>query len=227
MTPRYRKSIPDLSQKAPGSRPFAVSVANASALDGGPLPVHGGTLRKMAALPEEPAEVVVKPDPEGGVPPQPPPVPSPAAPPTTAPAEGEAAGTPGSGGEAAPPKPAPPGPAASPAPTDRQTLLAVLQFLRRNNLHESEDILRREARLLGEEVAAAALSPSGPGAQGTPGGETDAAGGEALLSRVAAAAASGAAGGSVAVGAAAAPGAAAAVVAVPPGKGESPGGGGG
>ncbi|CAM4595902.1 transcription initiation factor TFIID subunit 5 [Caretta caretta] len=171
----------------------------------------------MAALPEEPAEVVVKPDPEGGVPPQPPPVPSPAAPPTTAPVEGEAAGTPGSGGEAAPPKPAPPGPAASPAPTDRQTLLAVLQFLRRNNLHESEDILRREARLLGEEVAAAALSPSGPGAQGTPGGETDAAGGEALLSRVAAAA-SGAAGGSVAVGAAAAPGAAAAVVAVPPGK---------
>ncbi|XP_065264033.1 transcription initiation factor TFIID subunit 5 isoform X2 [Emys orbicularis] len=170
----------------------------------------------MAALPEEPAEVVVKPDPDGGVPPQPPPAPPPAAPPTTAPVEGEAAGAPGSGGEAAPPKPAPPGPAASPAPTDRQTLLAVLQFLRRNNLHESEDILRREARLLGEEVAAAALSPAGPGAQGTPGGETDATGGEALLSRVAAA--SGAAGGGVAAGASATPGGGAAVVAAPPGK---------
>ncbi|TFK07004.1 ankyrin repeat domain-containing protein 1 [Platysternon megacephalum] len=169
----------------------------------------------MAALPEEPAEVVVKPDPDGGVPPQPPPATPPAAPPTTAPAEGEAPAAPGSGGEAAPPKPPPPGPAASPAPTDRQTLLAVLQFLRRNNLHESEDILRREARLLGEEVAAAALSSAGPGAQGTPGGETDATGGEALLSRVAAA--SGAAGGSVAAGASATPGGAA-VVAAPPGK---------
>ncbi|XP_075791666.1 transcription initiation factor TFIID subunit 5 isoform X2 [Pelodiscus sinensis] len=168
----------------------------------------------MAALAEEPAEVAVKPDPDGTAPPQPPPAAPPAAPLTPAPAEGEAAGAPGPAGEAAPAKPTPPGPAASPAPTDRQTFLAVLQFLRRNNLRESEDILRREARLLGEEVAAAALSPSALGAPGTPAGEADAAGAEALLSRIAAAAA---AGGSVAVGASATPGGAP-VVAAPPGK---------
>uniref|UniRef100_A0A9L0I4J3 Transcription initiation factor TFIID subunit 5 n=1 Tax=Equus asinus TaxID=9793 RepID=A0A9L0I4J3_EQUAS len=72
-----------------------------------------------------------------------------------------------------------PVPAAAPdagAPHDRQTLLAVLQFLRQSNLREAEEALRREARLLEEAVA-------GSGAPG----EADGAGGEAasvLLSRV-------------------------------------------
>ncbi|XP_050754517.1 transcription initiation factor TFIID subunit 5 isoform X4 [Gymnogyps californianus] len=173
----------------------------------------------MAALPEEPAEVAaVKPDPEAGTPPQPPAAPpaaaaAPAAPPAAA-AEAEAVG---SGGEAAPPKPAAPGPAASPAALDRQTLVAVLQFLRRSNLRESEEILRREARLLGDDLGAAALSPAGAGLLGAPGGDADSTGGEALLSRVTAAAAI-AIGGSVATVASSSPGAAA-VAAVPPGKG--------
>ncbi|XP_050754514.1 transcription initiation factor TFIID subunit 5 isoform X1 [Gymnogyps californianus] len=172
----------------------------------------------MAALPEEPAEVAaVKPDPEAGTPPQPPAAPpaaaaAPAAPPAAA-AEAEAVG---SGGEAAPPKPAAPGPAASPAALDRQTLVAVLQFLRRSNLRESEEILRREARLLGDDLGAAALSPAGAGLLGAPGGDADSTGGEALLSRVTAAAAI-AIGGSVATVASSSPGAAA-VAAVPPGK---------
>ncbi|XP_044521474.1 transcription initiation factor TFIID subunit 5 isoform X1 [Gracilinanus agilis] len=65
------------------------------------------------------------------------------------------------------------------ASQDRQTLLAVLQFLRRSNLRESEEILRREARLLEEAAGAGALGEAdGPG--------TEAA--IALLSRVTAAA---------------------------------------
>ncbi|XP_075573635.1 transcription initiation factor TFIID subunit 5 isoform X2 [Pelecanus crispus] len=173
----------------------------------------------MAALPEEPAEVAaVKPDPEAGTPPQAPAAPpaaaaAPAAPPAAA-AEGEVAA---SGGDAATPKPAAPGPAASPAALDRQTLVAVLQFLRRSNLRESEEILRREARLLGDDLGAAALSPAGAGLLGAPGGDADSAGGEALLSRVTAAAAI-AIGGSAATAASSSPGAAA-VAAVPPGKG--------
>ncbi|XP_074763759.1 transcription initiation factor TFIID subunit 5 isoform X2 [Athene noctua] len=169
----------------------------------------------MAALPEEPAEVVtIKPDPDAGTPPQPPAAPpaAAAAPPAAA-AEGEAVG---SGGEAVPPKPAAPGPAASPAALDRQTLVAVLQFLRRSNLRESEEILRREARLLGDDLGAAALSPAGAGLLGAPGSDADSAGGEALLSRVTAAAAI-AIGGSVATVASSSPGVAA-VAAVPPGK---------
>ncbi|XP_006880027.1 PREDICTED: transcription initiation factor TFIID subunit 5 isoform X2 [Elephantulus edwardii] len=62
------------------------------------------------------------------------------------------------------------------APHDRQTLLAVLQFLRQSNLREAEEALRREARLLEEAVA-------GSGAPG----EADGIGAEAastLLSRV-------------------------------------------
>ncbi|XP_040480362.1 transcription initiation factor TFIID subunit 5 [Ursus maritimus] len=76
-----------------------------------------------------------------------------------------------------------PVPAAAPeagAPHDRQTLLAVLQFLRQSNLREAEEALRREARLLEEAVA-------GTGAPG----EADGAGTEAasaLLSRVTASA---------------------------------------
>lgn len=174
----------------------------------------------MAALPEEPAEVVaVKPDPEAGTPPQ-----APAAPPATAAAapaapavvaaEGDAAG---SGADAAPPKPAAAGQAASPTALDRQTLVAVLQFLRRSNLRESEEILRREARLLGEDLGAAALSPVGAGLPVGSGGDADSAGGEALLSRVTAAAAV-AIGGSVSTVASSTSGVAA-VPAVPPGKG--------
>ncbi|XP_004402056.1 PREDICTED: transcription initiation factor TFIID subunit 5 isoform X2 [Odobenus rosmarus divergens] len=74
-------------------------------------------------------------------------------------------------------------PAAAPeagVPHDRQTLLAVLQFLRQSNLREAEEALRREARLLEEAVA-------GTGAPG----EADGAGTEAasaLLSRVTASA---------------------------------------
>lgn len=173
----------------------------------------------MAALPEEPAEVAaIKPDPEAGTPPQPPAAPpaavvaAPAAPPAAA--EGELAG---SGGDAAPAKPAAPGPAASPTALDRQTLVAVLQFLRRSNLRESEEILRREARLLGDDLGAAALSPAGAGLLGAPGGDADAAGGEALLSRVTTAAAT-AIGGSAATVASSSPGVAA-VAAAPPGKG--------
>lgn len=173
----------------------------------------------MAALAEEPAEVAaVKPDPEGGTPPQPPAAPPAAAaapvPPPAAAAEGEATG---SGAEAAPAKPAAPGPAASPAALDRQTLVAVLQFLRRSNLRESEEILRREARLLGDDLGAAALSPAGSGLLGTPGGDAESSGGEALLSRVTAAATI-AIGGSAAAVASSSPGVAA-VAAVPPGKG--------
>ncbi|KAJ7325158.1 hypothetical protein JRQ81_018178 [Phrynocephalus forsythii] len=57
----------------------------------------------------------------------------------------------------------------APLPTDRQTLLAVLQFLKRSNLRESEEILRREARLFADE-AATDPSASAPGAQATHGG---------------------------------------------------------
>lgn len=119
-----------------------------------------------------------------------------------------------------PPAAAPP--AASPAALDRQTLVAVLQFLRRSNLRESEEILRREARLLGDDLGAAALSPTGAGLLGTAGGEGDVGGSEALLNRVTAAAAI-SIGGSVATVASASPGVAAAAT-VPPGKGEARGG---
>uniref|UniRef100_A0A9L0SE95 Transcription initiation factor TFIID subunit 5 n=1 Tax=Equus caballus TaxID=9796 RepID=A0A9L0SE95_HORSE len=103
---------------------------------------------------------------------------------------GNVAASSSAGGDGGTPKPsvavsavapagAAPVPAAAPdagAPHDRQTLLAVLQFLRQSNLREAEEALRREARLLEEAVA-------GSGAPG----EADGAGGEAasaLLSRV-------------------------------------------
>ncbi|KAL8187403.1 UNVERIFIED_CONTAM: Transcription initiation factor TFIID subunit 5 [Gekko kuhli] len=130
----------------------------------------------MAALPEEPAEAVtVKPDPDGGAPPPPPPQ-SPANSASVPPLSSTAA-APLTDGEAVagttdskPPVVPNVQPAAPQMPTDRQTLLAVLQFLRRSNLRESEEILRREARLLSDEVAAD-LSPSASGGQGTHGGE--------------------------------------------------------
>ncbi|XP_061492088.1 transcription initiation factor TFIID subunit 5 [Rhineura floridana] len=132
----------------------------------------------MAALPEEPAETVaVKPDPDAGAPPPPPLPQSPAAvgaavaPPGPSVAAPLTEGEPLAGGTDTKPPVAPsPAPAASQLPTDRQTLLAVLQFLRRSNLRESEEILRREARLLADEVAADS-SPSAPGVQASHGAE--------------------------------------------------------
>ncbi|KAM6443405.1 transcription initiation factor TFIID subunit 5 isoform 1-T1 [Liasis olivaceus] len=141
----------------------------------------------MAALPEEPTETVaVKPDPDAGAPPPAPPAPlsqSPisaaAAAATTVPpppassvaatllADGEplAGGVDSKGSVASSPTPA-----ASQLPHDRQTLLAVLQFLRRSNLRESEEILRREARVLVDDVPGDP-NPSAPGVPGAHGGE--------------------------------------------------------
>ncbi|XP_069316134.1 transcription initiation factor TFIID subunit 5 isoform X2 [Eulemur rufifrons] len=151
----------------------------------------------MAALAEEQTEVAVKLEPEG---------PPTLIPPQAGDGAGEGSGSttnngPNGGGgnvaaassasgdggtpkpavavSAAAPAGAAPVPAAAPeagASHDRQTLLAVLQFLRQSNLREAEEALRREARLLEEAVA-------GSGAPG----EVDSAGAEAacaLLSRV-------------------------------------------
>ncbi|KAM6185339.1 transcription initiation factor TFIID subunit 5 isoform 2-T2 [Rhynchocyon petersi] len=150
----------------------------------------------MAALAEEQTEVAAKLEPEG---------PPTLLPPQAGDGAGEGGGTTnngpnGGGGNAAAaaaaagdggtPKPAVAVSAAAPAgaapvpaaaaetdaPHDRQTLLAVLQFLRQSNLREAEEALRREARLL-EEAAAGSGAP----------GEADGVGAEAastLLSRV-------------------------------------------
>lgn len=85
------------------------------------------------------------------------------------------------------PAPAPAAPAAASnnaaagAPVDQQTLLAVLQFLRKNNLSESVEILRREAGLPED-------SPDTKGGDSAAGsaGSADTEGGDAssLLSRV-------------------------------------------
>lgn len=149
----------------------------------------------MAALAEEQTEVAVKLEPEG---------PPTLLPPQAGDGTGEGGGgTPNNGpsggggsvaaassasGDGGTPKPAVAVPAAAPAPAaavseagashDRQTLLAVLQFLRQSNLREAEEALRREARLL-EEAAA------GSGAPGEPDGAEAA---SALLSRVSASA---------------------------------------
>ncbi|KAM5271493.1 transcription initiation factor TFIID subunit 5 isoform 2-T2 [Ctenodactylus gundi] len=152
----------------------------------------------MAALAEEQTEVAAKLEPEG---------PPTLLPPQAGDGAGEGSGgTPnngpnGGGGNAAAassaggdggtPKPAvavsaavPAGAAPAPAaaseagaPHDRQTLLAVLQFLRQSNLREAEDALRREARLLEESAAGSGASGEVDG-----GGGTEAA--NALLSRV-------------------------------------------
>lgn len=53
----------------------------------------------------------------------------------------------------------PPAPLAPQEPPDRQTLLAVLQFLKKSNLKDSVDILRRECGLL-EPDGSSELSPS-------------------------------------------------------------------
>nr|XP_020644616.1 transcription initiation factor TFIID subunit 5 isoform X1 [Pogona vitticeps] len=160
----------------------------------------------MAALPEEPGEgVTVKPDPDAGAAPPPaPPSALPQSPVTAAVAAALPApapsvpsllpeGEPSAGGVDSKPPVAPsPAPANSQLPTDRQTLLAVLQFLRRSNLRESEEILRREARLFVEEGATDPNS-SAPGVQATHGAEGQESGvgiaapgaGDVLLSSVA------------------------------------------
>uniref|UniRef100_A0A4X2JNF6 Transcription initiation factor TFIID subunit 5 n=1 Tax=Vombatus ursinus TaxID=29139 RepID=A0A4X2JNF6_VOMUR len=161
----------------------------------------------MAALAEEQTEVVIKPDPEG--PPalpatQPGDCPGEGSGGSHNSSHNGGGGggvaASSAGGDGGTPKPAvvPPAAAAAAATAapggaagaaaaavegiasqDRQTLLAVLQFLRRSNLRESEEILRREARLLEEAAGAGAPGEvDGPGAEAT----------SALLSRVAAAA---------------------------------------
>lgn len=65
----------------------------------------------------------------------------------------------------------------APKQEDQQTLIAVLQFLKRNKLTESVDILRREAGL--EEEDSQTLDGSGGGKSDGDGGDTN-----SLLSRV-------------------------------------------
>lgn len=71
------------------------------------------------------------------------------------------------------------------APEDQQTLLAVLQFLRKNNLTESVEILRREAGLPEDSLELKGGDGSGTGS-GDAAGSVDLEGGDAssLLSRV-------------------------------------------
>lgn len=79
------------------------------------------------------------------------------------------------------------------APEDQQTLLAVLQFLRKNNLSESVEILRREAGLPEDSLDPKGGDSSGAGS-GAAAGSVDLEGGDAssLLSRVTASSAAGA-----------------------------------
>lgn len=67
---------------------------------------------------------------------------------------------------------------AAPKQEDQQTLIAVLQFLKRNKLTESVDILRREAGLEDQDDSQA-LDGSGGGKADGDGGDTN-----SLLSRV-------------------------------------------
>uniref|UniRef100_A0A3Q3EZT7 Transcription initiation factor TFIID subunit 5 n=1 Tax=Labrus bergylta TaxID=56723 RepID=A0A3Q3EZT7_9LABR len=71
------------------------------------------------------------------------------------------------------------------APEDQSTLLAVLQFLKKNKLTESVDILRREAGLPEDVLDSKGTDSSGAGS-GAAADSADAAGGDAssLLSRV-------------------------------------------
>lgn len=71
------------------------------------------------------------------------------------------------------------------ASEDQQTLLAVLQFLRKNNLTESVEILRREAGLPEDSLERKAGDSSGVGLDGAT-GTVDLEAGDAstLLSRV-------------------------------------------
>lgn len=71
------------------------------------------------------------------------------------------------------------------APEDQQTLLAVLQFLKKNKLSESVEILRREAGLPEDSLDLKGTDSSGATSGGTT-GVVDLEGGDAksLLSRV-------------------------------------------
>lgn len=79
------------------------------------------------------------------------------------------------------------------APEDQQTLLAVLQFLKKNKLNESVEILRREAGLPEDSLDPKGTDASGAGSGGASGG-VDLEGGDAssLLSRVTVSASAGA-----------------------------------
>lgn len=87
------------------------------------------------------------------------------------------------------PAPAPAAPAAASnnaaagAPVDQQTLLAVLQFLRKNNLSESVEILRREAGLP-EDSPDAKGGDSAAGSAGSGSADTEGGDASSLLSRV-------------------------------------------
>lgn len=71
------------------------------------------------------------------------------------------------------------------APEDRQTLLAVLQFLRKNKLTESVEILRREAGLPEDSQDPKGTDSSGAGSGGAAGGvDLEGADASALLNRV-------------------------------------------
>ncbi|XP_075946695.1 transcription initiation factor TFIID subunit 5 [Anarhichas minor] len=70
-------------------------------------------------------------------------------------------------------------------PEDQQTLLAVLQFLKKNKLTESVDILRREAGLPEDSLDLKVGGDSGAGSGGAPGdGNTEGGDASSLLSRV-------------------------------------------
>lgn len=71
------------------------------------------------------------------------------------------------------------------APEDQQTLLAVLQFLRKNKLTESVEILRREAGLPEDSLDAKGTDSSGAGSGAAAGGaDPEGVDASALLSRV-------------------------------------------
>lgn len=98
-----------------------------------------------------------------------------------------ASASPGSGAPAAGAKPA------AAAPEDQQTLLAVLQFLKKNKLTESVDILRREAGLPEDSLDLKGADSSAAGSGGAAGGaaagavaggDLGAADASSLLSRV-------------------------------------------
>lgn len=72
----------------------------------------------------------------------------------------------------------------APKMEDQQTLIAVLQFLKRNKLSESVEILRREAGLAEDQEDSQAADGSGGGKSDGDGGDTN-----SLLSRVSIAAA--------------------------------------
>lgn len=75
--------------------------------------------------------------------------------------------------------------AAAAAPEDQQTLLAVLQFLKKNNLSESVEILRREAGLPEDSLDAKGTDSSGGGSGGAAGSvELESGDATSLLSRV-------------------------------------------